>query len=653
MQLTERTKRFLYWAAYVAAGLCATFYFFQSSTLSPNHTDEGLILQYIDDIAHGEWPFYDFIDAYGLLNWIFPVAFYEAFGETVWGVRMWMIVLKLITLFVAYFFVRRLTLVPRREGEGEAQQITWGGGRFYAGMTAVWAMILLGVPWQSLQTAYAFNNVLPLVIGTWYFILCAPSANAKKNVYVAGALTAAAIWTKLNTGIYLLAGGLFAYFFWIAAPFTDDPAEEPQRVRKLFRLARIGGIATYAALFSYSLRPHMNVWFLVYLVVPLVIGVGWALKTELVLKAEERSPIRNHVEPWLHYFGTGAGLSLFVLFGYYGKWTPRYARELAGIFNDIDYTASFPPLGLPGTYVGLNEFYWLQLPWVLAFLFLVWAIFAERCGPRTFGDAWPKRRAQVSSLFVLVTLHSFVMYARADETHIYQTLLPVTIAIFVVLAQLDAFFRTAVKSPTAYIPFRSAVGGFGLLYASTIAIIPTMDCFDLDRTDWHDRKLVHLRYRERHSRYTRDFSPSLSDHDWDRAEDEVDEYVKSISQPGEEVLLLTANRLFYFNSNTRPPGGRYHFYFYLVAVGLLDRKGFDALVPKEVVEDILQRPPRVIVAAYGHVPLAEQFPEFRNLVFESYERTQTYRHIWVYELRIDNAPVGEPIRKGRTRFPLE
>jgi hypothetical protein len=646
----ERVRRLLHGAAYAVAALFAAFYFFQFSTLSPNHTDEGLILQYIDDIAHGEWPFYDFIDAYGLLNWIFPVAFYEAFGETVWGVRMWMIVLKLITLFGAYFFVSRLTLVRTTGADGQA---TWVGGRFYAALAALWTLILLGVPWQSLQTAYAFNNVLPLVIGTWYFVLCAPAASAKKNVYVAGALTAAAIWTKLNTGIYLLAGGLFAYFFWIPVRFPDAEHEHSEKNWKLFRIARVGGALTYAVLFSHALRPHMSVWFLAFLVVPLVLGVTFTLKTEFLHPPGANVSVRSYVEPWAHYFATGVGLSLLILFAYYGKWTGRYAAELSGIFNDIDYTAPFPPLGLPGTYVGLNEFYWLELSWALSFLFVVWLVLAERFGPRAYGDTWATRRAQVCSLFMFVTLHSFVIYARADETHIYQTLVPVVITLFVVLSQLDAFLRVVAKSPAVFRPFRVAVGGFAALYASTIAVFPTFDCFDLGRTDWHDPKLVHLKYRDRHSRYTRDFSPSLSDHDWDRAEDEVDEYVKSISQPGEEVLLLTANRLFYFNSNTRPPGGRYHFYFYLVAVGLLDRAGFDALVPKEVVQDILLRPPRVIVAAYGHVPLAEQFPEFRQLVQDWYERTQTYRHIWVFELRIDGMPVGEPVRKGRTRFPLE
>lgn len=650
MERTARTKRIIRWAAYVAAGIFAAFYFFQYSTLSPNHTDEGLILQYIDDIAHGEWPFYDFIDAYGLLNWIFPVTFYELFGETVWGVRMWMIVLKLVTLFAAYVLVSRLTAVRARTGADASE--TWVPGRFYAAMTALFTTVLLGVPWQSLQTAYAFNNVVPLVIGAWYFILCAPLANAKRNVYAAGALTAAAIWTKLNTGMYLFAGGLFAYFFWIPVRFSDAAPDESPRARTLFRLARIGGALTYVAIFTSMLRPHMSLGFLSFLTVPLVLGVAWTLNAEFSRKPDSFS-VRAHLEPWAHYLVTGAGLSLVILFGYFGKWTGRYAAELSGIFNDIDYTAPFPPLGSQGTYIGLNEYYWPELSWVLSFVFVVWAALAGRMGPRAFGDEWPRRRAQVGAMFVLVTLHSFVIYARADETHIYQTLVLIVIALFVVVAQLDAFLRAFAKSPTAYVPFRTAIAGFGSFYASTIAVVPSFDCFDISRSDWHDPKLVHLRYREEHSRYTRDFSPNLSDHDWDRAEDEVDEYVKSISLPDEEVLLLTANRLFYFNSNTRPPGGRYHFYFYLVAVGLLDRKGFDALVPREVVEDILMRPPRVIVAAYGHVPLAEQFPEFRKLMDTMYERTVTYRHIWVFELRIDGAPVPQPIRKGRTHFPLE
>jgi hypothetical protein len=142
----------------------------------------------------------------------------------------------------------------------------------------------------------------------------------------------------------------------------------------------------------------------------------------------------------------------------------------------------------------------------------------------------------------------------------------------------------------------------------------------------------------------REFTPDITDHEWDIIEDDAAAYVKSISLPDEDVLLLTANRLFYLNSDTRPIGGRYHFYFYLASVGLLDRQGFDRLVPREVVEDILRRPPRVIASAYGYVPLALVFPEFAELRDTSYQRTGEFRHIWIYELRIDGQPLPRPLR---------
>jgi hypothetical protein len=62
-------------AGVVVGTLAVALYFFQTATLGPNHTDDGLILQYIDDMARGRLPFYDFVDAYGLMNWVFPVTF--------------------------------------------------------------------------------------------------------------------------------------------------------------------------------------------------------------------------------------------------------------------------------------------------------------------------------------------------------------------------------------------------------------------------------------------------------------------------------------------------------------------------------------------------------------------------------------------------
>jgi hypothetical protein len=640
-----RRSRLLGYAGLTAVAVVTALYFFQSSTLAPNQTDEGLILQYIEAMAHGELPFYDFVDAYGLLNWVFPVAFFKAFGDRVWGVRMWMIVVKVITVLACVLLVGGLTGAASKDAPADTPRPP--RGRFYTTLAALFTTILLGAQWQSLQTAYAFITVMPLVLFTWYFVLCAPLENPRANVWVAAAFTTAAIWTKLNTGMFLFAAGLFAYFFWIPVAFHDADEDgstevaDDAKTRLWLGRARLAGALAYGLLFSFFVRKHFSQWFFLYLVLPLFMSLGWAVQH--MTKADEvtAAPVR-HVAPFRAYFLTVGTSSLAILFAYYGKHAGAYARELAGILGAIHYTAPFPPLGKPGTYIGLNEYYWLQLPWLVTAVFALWLGFGHRMGPLVYGAEWPARRAKVSALFAFTTLHSFVMYARSDETHIYQALVLVVPALFVVLADLDRFL--CAPSPRARFPLRLLVGGLAFLYSLTLAVLPTAEAFQLGRGDWSNPKLDHLKYRRLASPYTREFSPGLKDRQWDEADDQTAAYVKSLSLPGEEMLLLTANRLVYFNSNTHPIGGRYHFYFYLASVGLLDREGFDKLVPRRVIQDIIDRPPRVIVGAMGWVPLAVMFPELRWLRDTRYEHTRHFQHIFVHELRVDGRPVPEPLR---------
>jgi hypothetical protein len=650
-------------AIWVVATLAIAFYLFQYSTLAPNHTDEGLILQYIDDMAHGQRPFYDFVDSYGLLNWPLPVAFYKLFGHRVWGVRIFMLLLKLGTIAMAYVLVHRLTVAPEpTTGAGSAgstPEAPMRRGRFWTAISTVYMTVLLGEPWQSLQTAYAFHTTTPLIFAVWYLVLCAPLRTPAMNVTVAGVLTAMTIWTKLNAGMYLFAGGLFAYFVWLplrTAPEVAGEAESPPSRRRviLFRLARFVAGPTYLVVFVLAIRKYLNFWFFVYLVLPLAIFVLFTLFEEL--RRGKRpyahpSSIRDHLAPFFQYLSVGAGLTLSILVGYYGRYSLRYIRELAGILRLVDYTAVFPELGGHGLYVGLNEYYWLQLPWLVTALFVVWAVVGHFAGPAAFGDAWPRRRAQITGLFLFATLHTFVIYARSDETHVFQALVVVAPVVFVFLAQFDAFFG-AIR-PFARFAFRLGMSGLAGLYVLTIAVLPTFDAFRLARTDWHDPKFEHLRYRPKVSPYVRDVSLNLYNSQWDEAEDLASAYVRSISLPGEEILLLTQDRLIYYESNTRPVGGRYHYYFYLASVGLLDRAGFDALVPQDVIRDVLLRPPRVIISAYGFVPLAQVFPEFQLFLDRWYEHTRSFRHILVYELRIRGEPVAMPFRSGRTTFPLD
>lgn len=640
--MIKQSRLLLIRATVLAASIgLLSAYFFQSSTLGPNHTDEGLLLQYIDDMAHGMRPFYDFVDAYGILNWIFPVLFYRALGDEVWGVRIWMIILKVITVLVAYVLVRGLCTEPRTLGAATAEAETdtehagrgtpLRGGRFYATIAALLTAVLLGAQWHSLQTPYAFLTVIPLVLGTWHFLLSRPLRSGTLNVLVAAALTSAAIWTKLNTGMYLLAGGLFAYFFWIPVRGVGklSNAETNKSEIAWTSRARWLGVLSYAVLFTAYTRRYHNQWFFLYLTLPLLLSLGWTAQVKLGSDRTENP--RHHTVPFALYFSLTAVLSLTVLFGYYGRHVGDYVHELAGILSSIKYTAPFPDIGKPGYYIGFNEYYWLELPLGVTALFTVWAIISKREGPNAFGASWPERRDQLSALFVLLTLHAFVIYARADETHIYQDLVLAVPAFVAIFAQFDAFLAARRPSPNARGILRFAVAGFTPFYLLSILVLPTRDTFDISRSDWHSRKLEHLRYWRVHSPYVKDFSADISDHDWDIIEDDAALYVKSISFPGEEVLLLTANRLLHLNSETRPVGGRYHFYFYLVSVGLLDRQGFDRLVPERVLAGILASPPQVIVAGLGNVPLAEAFPELKSLRDTRYRRTRSFRHIWIYE----------------------
>src|SRR5262249_47040352 len=161
----------------------------------------------------------------------------------------------------------------------------------------------------------------------------------------------------------------------------------------------------YGALFGFSIRQHFNRWFFFYLVIPLSIGLVW---TAFVTRPKRTlsAPIATHLWPFVLYLGIAALLSLAVLFGYYGSSAFAYVRELAKLLSLIKYTAPFPKLGMPGGYIGLNEYYWLQLPWLLTFLFLVWLVMAPKFGARAYGEDWPRRRSQVSALFILMTLHT-------------------------------------------------------------------------------------------------------------------------------------------------------------------------------------------------------------------------------------------------------
>lgn len=610
-------------ALHVAGALVVALYFSQTTTMAPNHTDGGLILSYIDDMANGWLPYYDLVDAYGLLNWPFAVLGYVLAGHKVWGIRIWILVCKLIVVAISYKLVTRLA------------------NRRYAILTVVWLTVLLGQAWQSLQTNYASLTAAPFVLGAWYFITARPLPSFRNNVYGAALLTTAAIWTKINTGMFLLAGGLFAYFYFFPEPRSDS---EPRQHRpKWLVWAQVLGCAAYLALFFLFVRQHFNQWYLVYLILPLGLGLGLTVASIVVDPWRRQVPARAHLEPWALFLGLSALGSVAILLFYYGvRGAPKYIAEQYAILSNIDYAVPFPPLGVPGLYVHFNEYFWPQLPCLLTVLFGVWLVFGHRLGPRAFGSGWHERKAEIGALWMLITLHSFVLYARSDETHIFQAMVLDVPVLFVLLHQLERLARARTERAGRAVFVTASAAA--LVYIATLVVIPTGEAFEWGDGDWHQPKLAGLHYRPKGNRYVRDYSPFLTDHDWDIAVDETAQYIDSLTEPGEEILVLSPNRFIQYASDTRSVGGRYRFYLYLVSVGLLDRAAFDRIVPDEAMHDILTHPPRVIVGTMGRVPLLEAFPEFRWLMAKWYVETRHYRHIIVYELRIRGKPKSRPWR---------
>jgi hypothetical protein len=602
-------------AAGFAVLLLLAFYLVQHSRMAPNHTDGGLILTYVDDISNGLLPHRDFIDAYGILNWPAVVTFYLMAGQKVWGIRLWMLVLKLIIVVVSFKVVRRLA------------------GTFYAVMAALWMTLLYGMAWQSLQTAYGFNNVIPFVFGSWYFLLSGPFSS-RKNMVIAGLLTGVAVWTKVNAGLFILAGGLFHCFYWLPVPEGETSRPAPRWLTVLLRVGQYAGLFLYVAIFYGYVKQYFDVWYLAYLVGPLLLFVFMTAQ-RIGREPLDQLPTMHRITTWAIYGGVTLGFVLGLLViatgGFAGA--ARYIADQADILVYLDYMLPFSPLGVPDEFVGFNDNYWLQLPWLFTLVFIAWTqVGAAGRAQAAYGKDYEVEHSRGMGLFVLTTLYQFSMYSRADETHVFQAMVVIPPALFTLLSQIE---RMIVVLPgVASRAYRWAVGTAAVLWGSTIAIVPGLSVFDLSTGERKHPKLEYLRFRELVNPYVRDFSPDLSDHEWDRVVDVAAEYIDERVPDGEPILVLDANRLIHVLSNTRPVGGRYHFYFYLLSTKLFKRPGFDKAVPAHILQDILDDPPRIAVGAIERVPpIARAFPEIRKMVTEKYRIVRRFRHILIYELK--------------------
>ncbi len=606
-------RRIPRWVLYVLATLLLFFYFVQYSRLPPNSVDGALILGYLEEISRGGLPYWDFIDVYGPLNWVFPTLFYSWAGREVWGVRIWVLILKLLSAGMTYKLVSKLA------------------NRFYAILAVCWMTVLLGQPWQFMQTPYACHTALPLLLWAWYLVLSPPVGTRTISLILAGGITAVVLWIKVSTGLFLFAGGLFCCFYWIPAsdPGSGTGAERPTHSRsfhKCFRLAQVLGLVAYAAVFGIFVREYFDFMYFLYLGAPLLITLVWTL-CEIVRRWRAEAAFGHHLRYWLTYLtATTSGWLLFFL-GYYG-WQAGWdcLAQVTDILVTVDYMDPFPPLGVEGHYIGFNEYYWLQLPWLVSLLFCTWLALRHRrkTSVTAAGDE-SEPRFQTTGLWALTIFNMFVVYPRSDEAHVIQAVIPAVPALFVLLYQVE---RLAIRR--RLVPFRGGVALAVVLLASTIAVTPSFKVFRLDEGDWFGDRLRYLRFRRPTNPAVRNTSAEITDYHWDMAINYTALRIKGLVDRDSEVLVFTNNELINYHSHTKPVGGRYRYLFYLLKNDLLNRSTFEAMVPPDMVQRLLDNPPRVIVDDVEEPPLVRHYPEFGELVKSRYTLVEKFAHIHVY-----------------------
>ncbi len=607
--------------------LLVFFYLGLNINMAPDQVDGALVLSSIHDVSEGQGVFWDFIDIYGPIHWFFPALFYSWAGQQVWGVRLWLLLIKLLSVALCYLLTKRLA------------------DRFHAWMSAVLMTVLLGLPWHALQIPYAALHCLPYLLGSWYLLFCRPLRLKWLNHVLAGLLTAAALWIKISSGAFLLAGGVFYCLYWLPRTFEQSgPGKPDNRAAAWFRGVQVIGLICYAAVFYYFAYEISDWLFVLYLQLPFALTLVWTLRRVWI--ADERdTDFAERLGALAAYGATSVCLALVFGLFYFGfEGGKRYAAEIWNLILHTSYWHRVPAVGEPGYYPGFNEYYWNQFPWLITILFcLWWALQRNGGGERTFGLRWVASRNDLSGLWAAINFHMFVLYSFGDETHTLLAIFPAVPIFFVILSQIEKLAVARVRGlrPAGLIRVGLSIALFA--WFSTLTFRPRADALSWSEGDWTSsprigeqesrNRLRYLRFSAENNPAVKDRKTEITNHEWDAQINQASMYIDEITRDGEEVLVLCPNQLLTFHSHTRQAGGRYRYLFYLVKFRVMSRRSFLAVVPFDDMVDIFRNPPRVAVSEEGVQALVEAFPEFGFMLDRYYELTRTFSELRVYRRR--------------------
>jgi hypothetical protein len=542
--------------------------------------DEGLCLSHIELAARGQRPYFDFLDAYGPLHTVGPALAWKLSGGKVWGVRVWVWAIKLATVVLGTWIVGKLA------------------GRVWGLVGLLLSTILLGLPWQPLQTPYAALHCAPLILATYGLLVVRPLARDTNEV-LAALCTGTVLLIKINAGAFLLAGGLL----YTACISPDDGERRPWITSVQWTLL---ALCSAAFLLYVAEPPDLSSY--VYLHLPLLAVTAWVGRGLIGARRSCRGATLRHAGVYLL---VSAGAVLAGLLVYFGASTPRYLIDSLTLLASIDYVRPFPLPWQAGVYPDYGRYLWPQMPWFGLFAFVLWWALTER------PERYPSD-GRIGGVWVMATLGSFVLRALATEIHAIGAAWTMAPPLVVLVAALAREVERRLRTTN----LRLQMGAAGLLVAWSATLferptlgrlVPQHDFSVGSRRSPADNRLAGLRFREATPRGERAgrFPETASERD--RHVDEAAKYIDTITEDGEAVLMTTHAHILHVHSFTEQVGGRYRFLLYLAHTGVLDGRALQRLAPG-LLRSIVATPPRVIVSSVGYVaPLVERLPELRQL----------------------------------------
>lgn len=590
--------------AHAVALALVVLYFLSYLTVAPNSSDGAVMLDYVHRTSRGQRVYFDFFDYYGPLAWWLPGRFYALAGQKEIGVRIYLLIVKIASVLVTYGFIRRFS------------------DALHAVLGALMVAALLGQPWTFFQIPYAPHLTFPLVLATWLTVLWPSERRLSWRVVVAGALVAATAWIKVSTGAFSLAGTSFYLAFWLPRSGSRPPrAGSGRAAEAAFRLAQLASLAGIVIAFHLFLGPHFRVEYFAYLSLPLVLVAAWTAR-EIVGRWKRRESTEHHAVFVFVHVATAIGCWALYLLAHFGRSAAPYLAEQVETIRRLRLETPFLAPSTVSPHAG--QYLWMRLPWLGTALGATWVVARIRTG----GESLRNVDATVAGLWAMVTLHAFVMVPRLDDAHLIQAVLPAVALLFVLAHRLEGLLTGL---PRARLWARSACALGSVVAVAGILELPPRSAFAITAGDWNSPRLRYLTYHAHGNSDLGDVTFSgMSYAQWDHEIDEASRLIDSLTEDGEEVLITGRAQLLNYASNTTPFGGRYSHFFYLLRSGLLDRRAFLELVPREVVDRFLHDPPRVLVTDGDRV-LQDTFPEIEDaLVRSNYRLVGRWRVVRVY-----------------------